>query len=89
MRRYQLADEHHTYHIDSGQEGRSAPRVLAAIIYLSEPEEGGETVFLNQGKSVASKCGRVLFFPSAFTYVHAGKRVTAGKKYIITSMITL
>ena len=89
MRRYHEADEHHTYHIDSGQEGRAPTRVLAAIIYLNEAVKGGETVFLNQGKAVVPKCGRVLFFPSAFTYVHAGKRVTEGKKYIVTSMITL
>ena len=89
MRRYHQADEHHTYHIDTGQEGHRPTRILAAIIYLNQAKVGGETVFLNQGKSVAPSCGRVLIFPSAFTYVHAGKRVTVGKKYIITSMITL
>jgi hypothetical protein len=89
MRRYHRSDEHHTYHVDSGQEGRSPTRVLAAIIYFNEAEEGGETVFLNQGRAVAPACGRVLFFPSAFAYVHAGKRVKKGTKYIVTSMITL
>lgn len=84
------APEHHTWHCDGGQEPLGAhPRVLAAIVYLSQPEEGGETLFLNQGRAVKPKCGRVLIFPSAFPYIHAGKPVTKGRKYAATLMITL
>ena len=82
--------QQHTYHVDGGQEPLGArPRVLAAIIFLSAPELGGETLFYNQGMAVAPKCGRVLIFPSAFPYVHAGRPVERGKKYAITLMITL
>jgi len=82
--------QQHTYHVDGGQEPiGSHPRVLAAIIFLSAPEEGGETVFYNQGVAVKSVCGRVLIFPSAFPYVHAGRPVVKGNKYAMTLMITL
>jgi hypothetical protein len=83
-------EELHDWHVDGGQEPQGTPaRVLAVIIYLSEPEEGGETLFLNQGIAVAPKCGRVLIFPSAFPYIHAGRPVLAGKKYALTLMVTL
>jgi hypothetical protein len=82
--------EHHTWHADGGQEPRGAnPRILAAIIYLNEPGAGGETRFLNQGVAVVPKCGRVLLFPAAFPYVHAGTPVTEGNKYAVVLQITV
>ena len=82
--------EQHTFHVDGGQEGAGQrPRVMAAIVYFNEVDEGGETVFLNQGVAVEPRCGRILLFPSAYPYVHAGKRVLRGKKYAATLMITL
>ena len=82
--------QQHTFHVDGGQEGPGQrPRVLAALIYLNEPEEGGETLFYNQGLACKPQCGRVILFPSAFPYVHAGKRVTKGVKYAMSLMITL
>ena len=89
MNRYHdNGEEHHAYHIDAGQEPKGTPqRVLAAILYLSSVEKGGETVFLNQGVAVEPRCGRMLIFPSTFTHVHAGRRVRKGTKYMLTLMI--
>ena len=82
--------QQHTFHVDGGQEPAGhKPRVLAALVYLNTPEEGGETLFLNQGLAVPPQCGRVIIFPSAFPYVHAGRRVKRGRKYACTLMITL
>jgi hypothetical protein len=82
--------QQHTFHVDGGQEPLGIPpRVLAALIFLSEPAQGGETRFYNQGIAVKPKCGRVLIFPSAFTYVHAGRPVVEGREYAMTLMITL
>ena len=82
--------QQHTFHVDGGQESAGQrPRVLAALIYLNDVEEGGQTLFYNQGIEVQPKCGRVVIFPSAFPYVHAGRRVMRGKKYAMTLMITL
>ncbi len=82
--------QQHTFHVDGGQEGPGQrPRVLAALVYLNEVEQGGETLFYNQGIEVQPRCGRVTIFPSAFPYVHAGRRVRRGKKYTMTLMITL
>jgi hypothetical protein len=82
--------EQHMWHADGGQEARGTnPRLLASIIYLNSPLEGGETVFLNQGFSVTPKCGRGLLFPSAFPYVHGGRPVQRGSKYAVVLMINL
>jgi len=90
MKRYRAGEEeHHAYHADSGQEPLGQHhRILATLMYLSQPEEGGETVFLNQGLAVKPACGRVLIFPAALTHVHAGRRVRKGTKYAISAMIT-
>jgi hypothetical protein len=80
--------EHHAWHMDEGQEGTCRPRrVIAILIYLNEVAQGGETVFLNQGRAVKPKCGRVLFFPTAFTHVHSGRRPVSGKKYVVTNFL--
>jgi len=91
MKRY-LNDgtEHHHYHADSGQEPLGAPRrIIAFLLYVNDVEVGGETVFLNQGVAVKPRCGRALLFPTAFTYVHAGRRPVSGPKYVVADFITL
>ncbi len=81
--------ELHRWHVDGGQEPDGAsPRILAAMIYLSEPDLGGETRFHNQRFDVKPTCGRVVIFPSSFTYVHAGAPVLKGRKYAVVLMIT-
>ena len=37
-------------------------RVLTALVYLAEPEEGGETTMVNLGLKIAPKLGRLLIF---------------------------
>jgi hypothetical protein len=56
------------------------------IIYLNDVEKdsGGTTEFVC-GKTVQPKAGKVLFFPSTWTYYHRGKTLEKGVKYIATS----
>jgi hypothetical protein len=90
MKRYEVnnSTEHHSYHIDSGHFPHCGPqRLLAVIIYLNNVSEGGETVFLNQGLVVKPKCGRVLLFPTALQYTHAGRAPISNAKYNIVGFI--
>jgi len=91
MKRYvDDGTEHHAYHADSGQEATCAPRrVLAILIYFNSVQEGGETTFLQQGRVVKPKCGRVLMFPTAFTHVHAGLPPRKGIKYNAVNFLTI
>lgn len=90
MKRYKNdGTEHHSYHIDSGSELTCKPRrVLAMILYLNEVSVGGETVFLNQGKKIKPKCGRLALFPTDYTVIHAGRRPVSNTKYNIINFLT-
>jgi hypothetical protein len=63
-------------------------RVFTYILYLNDVEEGcgGTTDFLC-GKSVVPKAGKIVIFPSSLTYIHRGKKLEKGVKYIATSFI--
>jgi len=75
MQRYTVGD-YFTLHVDHQPE-----RLLTFIIYLNE--NGGHTNFLN-GKNVKPEPGKILFFPSVWTYPHRGCKIENGTKYIIT-----
>lgn len=61
-------------------------RMVAVIIYLNDvdPSDGGSTRFYN-GREVTPEAGKLLFFPSTWTYLHQGTELKKGVKYIITS----
>ena len=71
---------------------RGGQRVGTIVMYLSEPEKGGGTVFPNVHLSVAPKRGNAVFFsyerpdPSTRT-LHGGAPVTAGEKWIATKWL--
>ena len=90
MKRYFNDDtEHHGYHADSGHEAECGPkRHIAVLVYLNNVSMGGETVFFNQGIAVQPRCGRVCFFPTEFTHVHAGRRPVSHNKYVISNFLT-
>ncbi|NOW43918.1 prolyl 4-hydroxylase [Novosphingobium sp. SG751A] len=66
-------------------------RSWTAMIYLNEPDEGGETDFMHVGVCVQPRLGMLLAWNNANrngevnTYTqHAAKPVTKGQKYVIT-----
>ena len=67
-----------------GMNGEDGPRYLTFIWYLNTVDEGW-TQFHN-GNQVAPKQGRLLLFPSSWTYIHQGYPPKQ-TKYIITGWI--
>ena len=70
----------------------SAPpnwKMFTYIIYLNnvEKDSGGTTEF-SCGKTVQPKAGKIIFFPSTWTYFHRGKTLEKGVKYIATNFMT-
>lgn len=90
LKRYlATGDEHHGYHADCGHETAANPhRILAILLYLNTVEQGGETVFLNQGVSISPVQGRLAIFPTSFSFVHAGRAPTSGSKYVVINFLT-
>ena len=71
---------------------RGGQRVATLVMYLSEPEKGGGTVFPDVHMEVAPKRGNAVFFsytrphPSTRT-LHGGMPVIAGEKWIATKWL--
>jgi len=63
-------------------------KMFTYIIYLNnvEKDSGGTTEF-SCGKTVQPKAGKIIFFPSTWTYFHRGKTLEKGVKYIATNSL--
>jgi prolyl 4-hydroxylase len=95
---YDVGDEFkpHTDYFESYElEKFSTPtlgqRTWTFMLYLNEPEGGGETAFVNLGVSIKPKTGRAVIWNNLTPYgepnpdtIHQGTPVTAGYKAIIT-----
>jgi hypothetical protein len=62
----------------------NSDRVLAWMVYLEEPEAGGETEFLYQHTRVDPKAGRIAIWPAGFTHLHRGNSPLKGNKMYAT-----
>jgi len=62
-------------------------RMLLVIIYLNDVEEGGETDFYYQDKSVKPKAGTMIVAPCGFTHTHRGNVPISSNKYVLTSWV--
>lgn len=73
------------WHNDSKEKLQN--RMIAFIIYLNDVEEGGETMFHNF--KIKPETGKVIFFPSSWTYIHKGCVPISNDKYIITGWFSI
>ena len=62
-------------------------RVLLFLIYLNDIEEGGETDFFYQSKSIRPKAGSMVIAPCGFTHTHRGNVPISDDKYVLTSWV--
>ncbi|WP_371187174.1 2OG-Fe(II) oxygenase [Thalassotalea maritima] len=62
-------------------------RVLLFLIYLNDVEEGGETDFYYQQKSIKPKAGSIVVAPCGFTHTHRGNVPKSNDKYVLTSWV--
>ena len=76
----------YTWHNDYRFMRDYGSRILTFIYYLNTVEEGGETEFTNGIKIKAEK-GKVVLFPSLWTYAHRGCIPYSGNKYILTGWL--
>jgi len=80
---------YHVWHIEHSKGFDNEPRAFVFSIYLNDVEEGGETEFLHFSKRVKPKTGRIVIWPSGFSYLHRGNPPLSGEKYILTSWVML
>jgi len=65
----------------------SLHRTLLFIIYLNDVEEGGETDFFYQERSIKPKAGSMIVAPCGFTHTHRGNIPVSNDKYVLTSWV--
>ena len=73
-------------HIDVGDHN-SARRFLTYVIYLNDIAEGGATYFNDIDLEIPAKCGRVLMFPSTWTFPHTYLPPKNEDKYAISTYL--
>lgn len=88
--------EHHDFFYTSEpywpvQEREGGQRTWTAMIFLNEPETGGQTAFPKAGIQVTPRTGNLLAWNNLDEYgepnmysLHTGRPVEAGVKYVIT-----
>lgn len=62
-------------------------RVLFYMYYLNNVEEGGETEFYFQKRSIVPRLGTLVIAPAGFTHTHRGNVPRSNNKYILTSWL--
>jgi hypothetical protein len=74
------------YHWHQDQTYPPCWKLFTYIIYLNDVEKdsGGTTEF-SCGKIIQPKAGKIVFFPTTWTYFHRGKILEKGVKYIATN----
>lgn len=75
------------WHIDC--DGKDYGRLLAIQFYFNNVEEGGETEFQFQSMSVEPVRGRLVIFPTLWTYRHRGAKVVSNAKYVCTNYVRI
>ena len=90
--KYNQGDGFYGWHCDRGlvvKNGHhTGDRYLSGILYLNDVEVGGETEFLSDHFKVKAKKGRLLLFPSGWTYIHRGIKPSSGNKYICNNFFS-
>jgi len=68
-------------------ENNALHRILLFIIYLNDVDDGGETDFYYQNKSVKPKAGSMVIAPCGFTHTHRGNIPKSSDKFVLTSWV--
>jgi Rps23 Pro-64 3,4-dihydroxylase Tpa1-like proline 4-hydroxylase len=87
IQRYEKGVGKYKFHNDF-YHNKDEARIITYLWYLNTIEEGGETDFMDRGK-VKAEAGKLILFPSCWTYPHAGVMPISDNKYIITGWVVV
>lgn len=89
VQRYRQNKGRYIFHDDFSVEWTERKyRVITFLWYLNTVEEGGETQIWDD-TLVKPEAGKLLLFPSSWTFPHRGKMPLSSDKYIITGWLYL
>jgi len=88
VQRYIKNEGKYIYHNDFNIDySNKMYRVITYLFYLNDVIEGGETEFFGGEIRITPKRGKMILFPSSWTFPHCGKMPISSNKYIITGWI--
>ena len=89
--KYDKGMGYYDWHCDRGVGSHTtSQRFISAILYLNDVSEGGETEFFGREKlKVTPEKGKLLIFPSGWTFIHRGVMPLSGDKYICNNFFRL
>ena len=76
-----------TMHSDNIGGSTEVTRIITAIWYLNDVEEGGETDYPWQNQLIKPQQGRLLLCPVGWPFIHQGRPPVSGSKYIIITQL--
>jgi len=87
IQKYNKNEGRYTYHDDFKVDwNKEKYRVITYIWYLNNVENGGETEIWDDFK-IKPETGKLLLFPSSWTFPHRGVMPISDNKYIITGWL--
>lgn len=88
INKYECANEgKYDYHIDRYlTKGMDQERYITFIWYLNDVEEGGETE-MRGNMRIKPETGKLLLFPSTWTYPHCSRKTISNDKYAIVGWL--
>lgn len=87
MQKYDKCKGRYIYHNDSRIDVKiKEQRIITFLWYINDVEEGGETCFGDEIQ-IRPEQGKLILFPSCWTFPHCGKMPISSDKYIITGWI--
>lgn len=87
IQRYIKNQGKYVYHNDFSLNNDKSYRIITYLWYLNDVEEGGETEFWDGEFKIKPEKGKLLLFPSTWTFPHSGKMPISSNKYIITGWL--
>jgi hypothetical protein len=88
INKYECKNEgKYDYHIDRYlTKGMERERYITFIWYLNDVEEGGETEMKGNIR-IKPESGKLLLFPSTWTYPHCSRKTISNDKYVIVGWL--
>jgi hypothetical protein len=88
IQKYETNKGKYVYHNDFSIDlPNKKHRVITYLWYLNNVNLGGETEFLGGEYSIKPETGKLLLFPSTWTYPHCATIPISNDKYIITGWV--
>lgn len=86
LKKYNQGVDTYILHGDTSQ-ACDGNRVLSAVLYLNNVEEGGETIFPDLNLTIKPEKGALALFPSSWMFPHSANVPISSSKYILVSFI--